>query len=155
MKIILNYEILKIEAVDIEIENAEEQKLTAIKYHQIIREKANDKVSHSETGYWIWDNDNDTIMCAFSIPRGVSLLAGGAFEISTEEEVTFNVSSKLGDNNWGIIQSPFMEKKAKTIAFKREMKLLENSLSYSQNTTLEIYGKTFDHIDNNTLIKIE
>ena len=50
-------------------------------YHQVVREKSNDKVSHSETGYWIWDKNENTIMNSFSIPRGVCVLAGGKINI--------------------------------------------------------------------------
>lgn len=149
------YEVLTIKAVDIDIENAEEQEMTAVMYHQVVREKSNDKVSHSETGYWIWDKNEDTIMCSFSIPRGVSLLAGGSFEKTISGEIKFSVSSNLEHPNWRIVQSPFLEKHAKTLSFKREINLMENTLSYSQETTLDIYGKIFNHKDTNTLKKIE
>jgi len=74
------YETLTIEPVDIEIENAEEQELLAVRYNQLIREKSNDEVSHNETGFWIWDKNENSIMNSFSIPRGVSVLAGGKIE---------------------------------------------------------------------------
>jgi len=148
------YETLTIEPVDIEIENAEEQELTAVRYHQIVREKANDEVSHSETGYWIWDNNEDTIMCAFSIPRGVSLLAGGSYIKADNDKLVFNVKAELNDPNWGIVQSPFMEKKAKTLAFTREFRLSGNTLIYSQESSLDIYGKLFSHTDDNTLTRV-
>lgn len=148
------YEILVIEAIDMEISNAEEQELTAVRYHQTVFEKETDEMSHSETGFWIWDNLSDTIMCAFSIPRGVSLLAGGTYEKSAGGETTIQVSSKLDDPDWGIVQSPFMKAKAKTLAFKRELKLSGNTLSYTQETTVEIYGKIFAHSDTNSLTKV-
>jgi len=148
------YETLTFEAVDIDIENAEEQELRAIRYNQIVREKANDKVSHDETGFWIWDNEKNTIMCAFSIPRGVSLLCGGGFEKLHKGETVFKVSAELNHSNWGIVQSPFMLQKAKTTSFKREVKVVNNTLSYSQETVVEIYGKEFNHKDSNTLTKV-
>ena len=147
------YETLTIEPVDIEIENAEEQELLAVRYHQIIREKSNNKVSHSETGYWIWDENENTIMNSFSIPRGVSILAGGEIKL-INNELQISVSVKENDTKWGIIQSPFMLKKAKTLSFTREFKITGNTLKYSQEMVLDIYGKTFSHTDENTLTKV-
>jgi len=147
------YEILTIEPVDIEIENAEEQELDAVRYHQIVREKSNDKVSHSETGYWIWDKNENTIMNSFSIPRGVCVLAGGKVNIQ-DNELILNVSAEENDSKWGIIQSPFMQKKARSLSFKREFKIVGNTLSYSQETVLDIYGKIFNHTDINVLTKV-
>ena len=147
------YETLTIEPVDINIENAEEQELLAVMYTQIVREKSNDKVSHNETGYWIWDKKENIIMNSFCIPRGVSVLAGGNVK-SSNNQLQFNVSVKENDTKWGIVQSPFMLKKAKTLSFSRALKIENNKLSYSQETVLDIYGKTFSHTDENTLYKI-
>ncbi len=147
------YEILTIEPVDIEIENAEEQELLAVRYNQVIREKSNDKVSHSETGYWIWDKNENTIMNSFSIPRGVSVLAGGEIKFRNNE-FHLCVSVKENDTKWGIIQSPFMLKKAKTLSFTREFIITDNKLKYTQEMVLDIYDKIFSHTDENTLFKI-
>jgi len=147
------YEILTIEPVDIEIENAEEQELLAVRYNQVIREKSNDKVSHSETGYWIWDKNENIIMNSFSIPRGVSVLAGGKIELNNNE-LELSVSVEENDTKWGIIQSPFMLKKAKTLSFTRKFIISKNKLEYAQETVLDIYGKIFSHTDENTLYKI-
>jgi len=149
------YETLDVKAIEMEISNAEEQELTAVRYHQTVHEKETGEMSHSETGFWIWDNNSDSIMCAFSIPRGVSLLCGGTYEKSDDGNISFAVSAQADDPNWGIVQSPFMKEKAKTLAFKRELRLSGNTLFYEQETTVEIYGKTFAHRDNNTLTRIE
>ncbi|QVY66180.1 heme-binding beta-barrel domain-containing protein [Polaribacter sp. Q13] len=147
------YEVLTIEPVDLEIENAEEQELVSVRYHQIVREKANNKVSHSETGYWIWDKNEHTIMNSFSITRGVSVLAGGeATEVNNE--LKLSVAVLENDTKWGIVQSPFMLKKAKTLSFKRTFTVIDNKLSYTQETLLDIYGKTFSHTDVNTLYRV-
>jgi hypothetical protein len=147
------YETLIIEPVDIDIENAEEQELLTVKYYQYVKEIETGDVSHSETGYWIWDKNEGTIMCAFVIPRGLSLLASGEFKISNQGALMINVSSSIDDPNWSFVQSPFLEKKAKTLAFTREFKVSGNTLTYTQETKLDIYGKLFNHTDTNTLIK--
>lgn len=148
------YETLTFESIEGDVENAEEQDLSAVRYSQVVREISNDKVSHTETGFWIWDKNENTIMCTLSIPRGLSLLAGGNFKKGSNDELIFNVSADSDNAEWGIVQSPFLKKKAKTLDFKREMILSGNTLSYSQEMTLDIYAKTFQHIDENTLTKI-
>ena len=148
------YETLIIEPVDIEIENAEEQELRTVKYYQYVKEIETGDVSHSETGFWIWDKETDSIMCAFAIPRGVSVLAGGKFTINeSKSEIEYKVESKAEGSDWGLVQSPFMAKKAKTISFNRHFKVNGNVLSYVQTTVVDIYGKRFDHVDRNTLSK--
>ena len=37
------------------VTNAEQQTLAALRYHQVVLRKSNDKVFHNETGYWLWD----------------------------------------------------------------------------------------------------
>lgn len=147
------YETLIIEAVDMEITNAEEQELTAVRYRQTVHEKETDEMSHSEAGFWIWDNDSGAILCSFAIPRGVSVVAEGGFENSAGGEILFKVSTNPENPGAGIAEASFMAKKAKTLAFKRELKLSGNTLSYEQETTVDIYGKIFAHKDNNTLTK--
>lgn len=148
------YETLIIEPVDTDIENAEEQELTTVRYHQEVREIANDKISHSESGYWIWDINEQSIMCAFSIPRGVSMVCGGTYKAGENDGLTFEVHAGGDYEDWQIAQSPFMKQKATTLAFTRTFKLQGNTLSYAQETTVEIYNKTFAHHDSNTLTKV-
>jgi hypothetical protein len=147
------YETLTIETVDIDIENAGKQQLIAVRYHQTVTEKASGDVSHDETGYWIWNKEDGAIMLAFAIPRGVSVLASGQFERlgNDSDEIKIQVSAKLNSANPGIVQSPFMSDKAKTTEFKRELRISGNTLSYTQETTLDIYDKVFNHADDNTL----
>jgi hypothetical protein len=146
------YETLTIEFLDSEVENAEEQELLAVIYKQEVREKANDKISHSETGYWLWDKNTNKIMNSFIIPRGVCVLASG--EVKNDgDELIFSVKANIDDDNCTLAQSKFMLNKAKTLSFKREFRVSNNSLSYTQETLIDIYGKRFNHIDKNTLNK--
>jgi len=148
------YETLIIEALDAEIENAEEQELVALRYNQIVREKANDKISHSEVGYWIWDKKKNAVMNSFTIPRGVCILASGSFA-SSEEELTIQVAANIEDTSCSIAQSDFMMQKAKTKSFKREVKVVGDTLSYTQEMVLDIYGRLFDHTETNVLTKVQ
>jgi hypothetical protein len=44
--------------------------------------------------------------------------------------------------------------KARTVSFKQEMTVVGSEMNYSQTTVLEIYGRSFEHKDENTLIRI-
>lgn len=135
-----------------DVTNAEEQKLWFVHYHQIVSRKSNGKVFHNETGYWMWDPAAEVIMHSLTIPRAVSVLAGGGITMDGDT-VTMEVAARLGDEEWGIIQSPFMAAKASTREFRQTFRLGPDTLSYSQTTIVDIYGKVFDHTDQNTLTR--
>jgi len=112
-------------------------------------------VFHDETGYWMWDAKENVIMHSLTIPRAVSIIAGGSHngEQSTNGETILEVSAGIDDKNWKIIQSPFMQRKAKTIKFSHRITVGNGKLSYSETTDLEIYGKLFEHTDENELLR--
>lgn len=132
--------------------NAEKQLLAAVRYHQVVRRKSDDQVFHDQTGYWMWDKAENTIMQSIVIPRGLALLAGGEAK-KNGNAVTLNVSCDVKDDAWSVVQSPFMHKNAKTTAFKQTMTLNANTIEYSETTMLEIYGGNFEHIDANVLTR--
>ena len=132
-----------------DVENAEAQELVAVHYHQIVSRKSNDKVFHNETGYWMWDRVHGVVMHSLTIPRAVCVLAGGTFK--NGNPVVFEVAARLDDPDWGIIQSPFMRDNARTLEFRHKITLEGNQLSYSETTIVEIYGRTFEHTDQNEL----
>lgn len=133
-----------------ETENAEEQLLSVVFYSLEVRRNSTDKVIHHETGYWLWEQGTDTVVHSLTIPRGMCVLASGQFE-QTQSESVFNVGAALNERDWQIIQSPFMVKKAKLKSYQQQVKVSENSLSYSQTMLLDIYGKEFEHTDHNEL----
>ena len=92
-------------------------------------------------------------MQSISIPRGVTLLAGGT-ATTTDKSVVLSVQAKLGDPDWGIVQSPFMRDNASTVSFEIELTIKPDELSYTQTTVLDIYEKSnFDHTDRCKLIR--
>lgn len=146
------YETIFFEAVG-DVTNAETQTLAVLRYHQVVSRKSNHQVFHNETGYWMWDAQKRIVMHSLTIPRGVCVLAGGALKAADIQKAStiLEVHAALGDPDWGIIQSPFMLEKARTMAFHQTVTIIDDELSYSETTVLEIYGKTFDHTDRNTL----
>lgn len=137
-----------------DVENAEEQVLAVVRYHQVVRRKSNDEVFHDQVGYWLWDSSDDTIVENFTIPRAVAVVAGGKLgqPESLEEELVFKVSAETGSLEFGIVQAPFMFSKAKTTAFSHTLTVKGEEMRYSQTTVLDIYEKkSYDHTDVNTL----
>ncbi|MBT4836668.1 MAG: FABP family protein [Methylococcales bacterium] len=147
------YETILFEAIG-DVTNAESQNLSALRYHQIVYRKSNDKVFHNETGYWMWDSERNIIMQSLTIPRGVCLLAGGTAS-SNDNETTINVQAALDNKEWNIIQSPFMTDNAKTTSFKHHISVKGDQLEYSETTMVDIFGKNFEHTDDNTLIRLQ
>ncbi len=134
-------------------ENAEEQKLVAIKYHHVVRKAENGHIFHDQIGHWIFEPNTNIIMHSLTIPRGVCLLAGGVFKKDGQESI-FEVEAKAGSDTYGIVQSPFMFEKAKTNAFQMKMTVKGDELTYHEVTSLHIYGKDFEHIDTSTLKRV-
>jgi len=149
------FETLDFEAIG-DVTNAESQTLAVLRYHQVVRRKSNGEVFHDQCGYWMWDAAAQTVAHSLSIPRAVAIVAGGHYVAPADASapVVLDVTAGLGDVDWGIAQSPFMRGKAKTVEFRYRATLEAGRLHYAETTVLEIYGKTFDHTDENELIRV-
>jgi hypothetical protein len=143
------YETITFEPIG-DVENAESQALAILRYQQIVSRKSNDEIFHDQTGYWLWDEKEGVVMQSITIPRAVCILAGGRYS-STGSPHKIEVKAKLDDPDWGIIQSPFMRDNAKTVAFRHALSVADGVLTYSEVTSLEIYGRSFEHSDENQL----
>jgi len=144
------YETIVFEAAG-DVTNAERQVLSMIFYRQVVRRKSNDKAFHDQSGYWLWDPATGTVVQTLTIPRAVSLLAGGEATVDGDA-TTLAVRSADGDSRWGIVQSPFMREQARTLEYRHRVTVSGDVLSYDQTTLLDIYGKrNYEHTDANTL----
>lgn len=135
-------------------DNAETQELAIVRYHQQVRRKSNNEVFHDQVGYWLWDTKAEQIVHTFTIPRGVSVIAGGSV-VSTKDGLEFSVSAAKDDPDWGIIEAPFMRDNASSQSFKMILTVSGRSLKYEQTTVLNIYDRTFDHTDTNSLKRVD
>ena len=131
--------------------NAEAQDLAGVFYHQVVTRTRDKKPLHNQTGYWMWDKENNLVMHSFTIPRGVCVLAGG----EVVDSGVLDVQASMGDKEWEIIQSPFMKKKARTVKYHIKISVKADTLNYQQTMNLEIYGKQFEHTDNNALSRVK
>ncbi|GFO72697.1 hypothetical protein BJAS_P3145 [Bathymodiolus japonicus methanotrophic gill symbiont] len=136
------------------VTNAESQVLAAIYYRQIVKRKSNDGIFHDQTGYWMWDAARQLVIHALTIPRAVCVLAGGRYteSMTSAGDVIINVTAHIDDPDWSIIQAPVMQENAKTTDFSLSMTLGNGKLSYAQTTMVDIYGKAFEHTDQNELL---
>ena len=149
------YETLMFEPIG-DVDNADDQVLVALRYHQVVSRKSNDEVFHNETGYWMWDARDSVLMQSLTIPRGVCLLAGATLDDSWKSEgpLSLEVAAKKGDADWGIIESPYMQKNARTLEFVHNITVDGDTLKYFEKTVLAIYKNRFDHTDENTLTRV-
>ncbi len=138
-----------------DVTNAERQKLVVVRYLQVVHRKSDNKAIHNELGYWMWDGETKIVMHSLVIPRAVCALAGGTVTSSgvPAGAVTLEVVARQDDPDWGIIQSPFMRDQARTVEFRHKIQVDGDRLSYAETTVVEIYGKTFDHTDENELTR--
>ena len=143
------YETIVFEPIG-DVTNAQKQTLAVLRYHQIVVRKEDDAVFHNETGYYSWDAATNTVCQSLTIPRGLALLAGGT---AAAGDTVIEVSAKAGDPDWGIVQSPFMGENARTTGFSHRLEIIGEELIYSETTVVDIYGKTYDHTDENRLVR--
>ncbi|RLA06057.1 MAG: hypothetical protein DRQ54_07165 [Gammaproteobacteria bacterium] len=138
-----------------DVTNAESQVLAVVRYHLEVMHKENNSKIHDETGYWIWDAKTETVINSLIIPRAVCVLAGGKFDSKVDEngQLTLDVEATIDHSDWNIIQSPFMKEKARTNSFNRTITVGNGKMKYFQSTKLSIYGKEFDHTDENELFR--
>ena len=146
------YETLMFEAIG-SVTNAGEQTLSVLRYHQVVSRHSDKQVFHNETGYWMWDPKEQRVMQSLTIPRGVCLLAGGGFRKGEPAGVLLEVKAAANDEHWSILQSPFMQAKAKTLEFDHKITVDGDALRYEETMVLDIYGRRFEHRDENELIR--
>ena len=94
-------------------------------------------------------------MHSLTIPRAVSVLAGGSHNGKRTDDGSFilEVSAGINNKDWQIIQSPFMRDNARTTGFRHRVTVGNGKLSYLETTIVDIYGKEFKHTDQNELIR--
>lgn len=137
-----------------DLTNGEEQVLAVLHYRRIVKRKSNDGIFHDETGYWMWDAKENVIMHSLNIPRAVSLLAGAKLNDSNYKngKLSIDISAGVDNADWGIIQSPFMKEKALTKSYRQVVNIENGKMIYSETTMLNIYGREFEHTDDNELV---
>ncbi|SEG81054.1 heme-binding beta-barrel domain-containing protein [Marinobacterium lutimaris] len=124
--------------------NASDQNLIAVYYKQEVFRKKDDVKFHDQRGYLIYDKDKQMVYNSFCIPRATCVVAEG----QAGDKMTLTAPQS------GIAESSYMNDNATTQAFSMTMNIGADTLTYSQNTKLSIYGKDFPHTDSAILKKV-
>ncbi len=136
-----------------DVDNADEQVLAILRYNQVVSRKSNAKVFHNETGFYTWESAAGKVVQSFAIPRGIAVVAGDRGE-ATDTGVVIQVCAATDDPDWGITESPFMRDNARTLSFSHLLQVDGDQMYYEETALVQIYGKTFEHTDQNKLRRV-
>ena len=109
---------------------------------------------HEEVGYWLWDGERQTVMRLFTVPRGVTVVAGGR---ALPDARAFRMEASLGSTTFGILSSPFLDQAFRTIHYELDVRVLESGeFEYREDTVLQLEGAAdpFHHTDENRLRRL-
>jgi hypothetical protein len=130
------------------------QLLRGLRYHIHINTPEEDITFHDQVGYWLWDAETGLVMQSLTIPRGQSVLAGGAAKPDGSGLV---VSARRGETEYGIVSTAFLEYAFRTDSYTLDVTFnADGSWSYISDTMLAVRGQPepFRHRDRNTLVKV-
>lgn len=131
-----------------------EQALYALNYQtKAWEEDGDEEPFHQEVGYFIWDKENRQIMKCFSVPRGISAIAGGTTE---ETDNAFTLNAKVGSETYGICSNIFLDQEFKSISYDVTFTIIDkDTFSYEENTQIKMKGRDslFQHTESNVMIR--
>lgn len=131
------------------------QLLYGLRYHVHVTKPEQAKTYHEQVGYWLWEPATQTVIHTLSIPRGVTLMAGG--QVASDAR-TFTLRARKGDPHFGIVSVPFLAHAFDTVEFVIQVEVhADGTWSYEEDTVLRIAGQAelFHHVDRNTLERVE
>jgi len=131
------------------------QKIWVLDYITAAKRTGSDDVFHTELGFWGWDPDRGEVMRCFMVPRMSTILAGGT---STAGATSFDLSAKIGAEDWGVLSNPYLLQNAKCTAYTLSVNIDGDTWSYAENTIMDMAalgGKSMDHTDKNTLKRVK
>lgn len=131
-----------------------EQRLFGLRYATVAWRIGEENSFHEENGYWMWDPADKQVLRCFTIPRGLSVLAGGAVEPDAK---TFAIAAEHGATTYGILANRFLEREFKMTRYQLTVRILgPDSWSYEEDTVLQLKGRAepFHHVDKNTLTRV-
>jgi hypothetical protein len=112
-----------------------------------------DEHFHMEVGYWLWDAERHLVLRCFMVPRGVTVLAGGE---AGPDATSFQLSAKMGEEIFGILQNPYLMEAARTVEYRFSGSIEGDTFSYEEDTIMEMRVEPgmYHHTDRNTLKKV-
>jgi hypothetical protein len=137
------YEIITI-TPNIPDTNNSAQPLISVFYHQAVYRTTNNHLFHDQIGYLTYDKTNNLVYDTACVPRAVCFVAEG------RPGNTMILTTK----SQGIAQTQYMVHNDSSNSVKITLALSGNTLKYKYETHLFVYGKPFDHTDEDTLTKV-
>ena len=125
-----------------------------LRYHIHIMAPPEAATFHDQVGYWLFEPATGLVLQTLAIPRGQSLLAGGA---AKPDGSGLLVAAKRGETEFGITSTAFLEYAFRTDAYQLDVTFnADGTWSYVSDTTLVVRGRSepFLHRDRNTLTKV-
>ena len=129
---------------NIPVTNNSVQNLIALFYHQAVYRTTNNHWFHDQIGYLTYDQTNNLVYDTFCIPRAVCVVAEG------RPGKTLVLTTK----SQGVAQTQYMVHNDQTNFVKITLSVSGNKLKLKYVTHLFVYGKPFDHTDQDTLEKV-
>jgi hypothetical protein len=129
------------------------QKLFGLDYRMSAWRVGEQDPFHTEVGYWLWDAADGQVMRCFMVPRGSTLLAGGA---AHADATTFSLQAEIGSDTYGILSNPYLSTAARTVLYQCTVTTDGDTFSYEQTTTVELkrMDQPFAHTDRNVLRRV-
>jgi hypothetical protein len=124
--------------------NNSDQDLISVSYHQAVYRTTNNHLFHDQIGYLSYDKKNNLVFDTSCVPRAVCFVAEG------RPGNTMILTTK----SQGVAQTQYMVHNDSTNSIKITLALSGNTLKYKYETHLFVYGKPFDHTDEDTLTKV-
>jgi hypothetical protein len=109
---------------------------------------------HMELGYWLWDAASGEVVRCFVVPRGVTVLAGGA---ATADAVEFSLAADLDGASYTIAQNEYLAKRASVQSYRNTVTInADGTWTYHEVTMLQFSERPepFVHADTNTLRRV-
>ena len=109
---------------------------------------------HTEVGYWLWDAGAGQVMRCFVVPRGSTLLAGGA---AASDATTLTMQAEVGSETYGILSNQYLDVKAKTVLYQVTVTIdgpTSGPTRRPPRCTSSKMDEPFAHTDRNTLKRV-
>lgn len=132
-----------------------EQVLGALRYATTAWRLGEDKPFHEEVGYWLYDAAAKQAMRCFSVPRGVTLIAGGTVQPGAR---AFELTADVDHRTFGILSNPFLTREFETVRYELRLVLeAEDGFRYEEDTVLRMKDRSelFHHTDANKLKRVQ
>jgi hypothetical protein len=129
------------------------QCLYGLDYRMSAWRSGEDNPFHTEIGYWLWDAADGQVMRCFMVPRGSTILAGGA---CAADATSFSMQAEVGSETYGILSNAYLTRTARTVRYEVMITLEGDTFDYRQVTTIEHskLDEPLEHIDSNTLHRV-